>query len=773
MTIRQRISAKAPKFEGQKSGLPIESYGIQQAEKIENFYLQNGQLMKVNGQALHSEVLLDEPGGVTSLHAFKDVVMAQRGSKLALNGSVVYSTTYTDTGVTLTSTDKLFSAAWRDRVVLTNARDAFFLHYTDTSASFKQLGLDPPVGIQPSSALFTVGGAGNVDQNELYYLISLYDSVTNTESPCMGALPSADGVYELSPNGYLGPTPSYSPNAAGSTQFMLYSGAALKIQVDAANALNNGRATHFIVYRAGPKVGGLYTSFRRVPLKDGGDYDGNVILPIAALNGTVGVSGISSQIGAFKDNTAYANLPAVSPPENNSPPPTPLRLRSALLWAQYQANIDGDLPPPESWLISDYTGFRHMRFFRDQMFGIGAKSFGFSVSRDVNFGSDLTQKITGKITNFTSLLHGSEVYQPDYWPYRWEVGAGDGQEATALGVLGDVALLCFKEGSTFYLAGTSADNYTLRIMDTQKGACHQSTVQETPIGVISLDRSGFVLWNKIGQGQVISDDVVDVIEKIEFAHCAQFYSCYDAALNLYRCSVAITGAVTSNGLMVPNITFILDLSTMQWSFERGSEGLSRLQFSVNSQNITSRAIAAGELPGVEIDIGKVYDLVGSSTNGRLYDYSLASNVTNPGDAPIVGVWTSGTINFGDDQHKKRMNWVYLRAKSLTGWKVTVEVIPDYDESRKYVVSNWDVISSQSLWYASLAATDGSLIWDSGLGTGDGGAWASEGRVRQVSKIPVKCIGYSFQIRVIHQEVDSARAEFAIESISAEGVALGR
>lgn len=768
--IRQRLSAKAPKFIGQKSGLPIESYGIEAAEKIDNFYLLNGQLIKVNGQALHSEVLLGETAGVISLHSFKDAVLAQRGTKVAYNVSVVYSTDYTDIGLTMTTRLKLFSAAWRDRLVFTNTQDSFVLHYDDTSAGFKQFGLDPPEGITPSLVLFQVDGAGNVDQNDLYYLISLYDSVTNTESPCMGALPSADGIFELSPNGFLGPTPSLSPNAAGSTQKMNYGGLGLKTRIDNANTANGGRATHFIIYRAGPKVGGLYTSFRRVPLKDGGTYDGNVILPINALTGLSGAP-LAGNINDFIDNTAFANLAAVSPPENNSPPPTPARMLAALNGYRSRDSV----VTPEDWVLSDYSGFRHLRFFRDQLFGIGAKNFGFTVNRDVNFGSDVVQKVTGKVMNFKSLLHGSEVYQPDYWPYRWEVGAGDGQEATALGVLGDVALLAFKEGSTYYLSGSSPDNYVVRIMDTQKGACHQGTVQETPIGVISLDRSGFVLWNKIGQGQAISDDISDLIESITFAHCAQFYSCYDARLNLYRCSVATTGAFTSNGLVVPNVTCILDLTSMQWTVERGSEGNCRLQFSVNSSNITSRAIAAGEpeVAGVEIDIGKVYDLVGSATNGKIFDYSNPENVENPGSQAIEGVWTSGTINFGDDQHKKRMNWIYLRAKSQTGWKVNIEVIPDYDESRKYVLENWDVVSSQSLWYSSDVATDGSLLWDSGLGTDDGGRWASDGLVRQVSKIPIKCIGYSFQIRIIHKEVDPTRYGFAIESVSAEGVALGR
>lgn len=770
MSIRQRVAAKAPKFQGQKSGLPIESYGIDSGELIQNFYLSNGQLIKVNGGSQVSEVLPETAtGGVLSLHNFKDVVIAQRDLRLAINGSIVYGTSYVDAGGTgLTSRLRLYSHSWRDRLVMTNTQDAVTLFYTDTSASFKWFGLDPiPVDTVAAPVYFNATGAGNVNDEVHYYMLSLYDSTTNTESPCMGSLPSADGIYELSPNGFLGPRPSASATP-GSAQIYTFGGGVLKTLVDAGNALSQNRATHFIVYRSRPKVNGLYQSFFAVPLKDGSDYDGSIYIPISALSGAAGSPG-GSIVGDFVDNTSNANLPAISPPENNSPPPTPARLKYALNWYRGIGNNT-----PENWELSDYSGFRHIRFFRDQMFGIGAKSFGFTVSEDVSFGDVTTQKVTGKINNFNNILHGSEVYQPDYWPYRWEVGRGTGQDATALGVLGDVALLCFLEGSTYYLTGSSPDNYVVRIMDTQKGAIHQSTVQETSIGVISLDRSGFVLWDKIGQGKPIGDDIQNYIDDglIDFTQAANFYSCYDAKRQLYRCSVAVPGAPTNNGLVTPNLTFILDLRSMQWTTEYGSEGLCRIQFSVNSSNLTSRAIANGELSGVTIDTGKVYDLVGSAQNGRIYDYSSGAVVTNHGNA-IYGVWTSGTINFGDDQHKKKMKWVYLRAKSQTGWKVNIEVIPDYDESRKFVLENWDVVSSQSLWYSSDAAVDGSLLWDSGNGSDDGGRWASDGLVRQVSKIPVQCIGYSFQIRIIHQETDATRYGFSIESVSAEGVMLGR
>jgi len=44
-------------------------------------------------------------------------------------------------------------------------------------------------------------------------------------------------------------------------------------------------------------------------------------------------------------------------------------------------------------------------------------------------------------------------------------------------------------------------------MDTQKGCVNEGTIQETPSGVICLDRAGFVLFNKLGQGEKISKNI--------------------------------------------------------------------------------------------------------------------------------------------------------------------------------------------------------------------------------------------------------------------------
>lgn len=762
MPARERVTDKAPGFEGQKSAYPIESYGIKNAEFVQNYYLHHNQLVKSPGAVLYGDAsATTDNGGIKSLHVLKDLLIAQRGATLSVNQYPPYwnSNAFTDVLV-ISKNTRLFSTFWRDRLYLSNTRDMFFFYYQDNGIAIpnvqQPIGLDAPAnGIDASTIVHAA--PGNVDDGDHYYMISVYDQNTNTESPCGGALPSVDGLVELSPNGFLGPVPAFKA-AAGSAQQITIGHAGLLSIVNAAQTASGNRASHFIIYRSKAKLGtGLYDSFFRVPLKDGGAYDGSVLIPISALQ--------AFQVNNFVDNTSNANLPAVSPPSNNSPPPSPSRMLASLTKARASYGA------AENWTLDNYSGFRHMRFFRDQLFGVGAHSFGFTVTQEIAFSSDAIQKVTGRVSQFRDLLHGSEVYQPDYWPYRWEIGRGDGQEAIGLGVLGDVALLIFKEGSAYYLSGSSPDNFVVRIMDTQRGCVHQGTIQETPLGVITLDRSGFVLWNKIGQGQPASDDVHDVIEQIKFHYASSFYSSYDSKLKLYRCAVVTPGAPTRNGVVCPNLTFVLDLDTMQWTFEQGNEGLSRVQFSVNSNNLTQLSADAANTDS-QLDVGKIFDYVGSNANSHIFDYSQQSAIKDQGGGPIIASWTSGTINFGDDQHKKRMNWIYLRAKSFGGWKVDIEVIPDYDESKKYILQDWDVLASQSQWFSSDIATDGSLLWDDGTGT-LGGVWASAGQTRQVSKIPVKCIGRTFQIRITNKDTSAPNYGFAIESVSAEGCMLGR
>lgn len=744
MSLNQRVAAKAIEFKGQKSGLPLESYSIDSGMLISCLHLKEGALEKVYGgveYASISEATTGDQGGVKSIFAgFSGLVFAQRYKEIfSLFPPVITDdeeplNPYNIEGIyDLISEKTVYQAAWRDRIIITNTVDAVLvLKVNELSSGFgfiaRKFGLDPPTsGIDSSWFSDT---AGNIPAGTYYYIITFYDEKTNTESPGNNSKVSADGLFELSPNGTMGPVPAAWVN--GGTQVLTMNFASMSAYV-AAQAAANERYSHFIIYR-GTKTGNLYNTFNRVPIVNASSsQNGQVFINISTfiLDGD-----------AFIDNTA--TLPSVSLPENNSPAPTPARMVAAATYAAASLAATG-----ASTNTADYSGFRHIKFFRDQMFGIGASSIGFTVNELAIL--DSAEKISGQINNYKDLLHGSEVYQPDYWTYVWEVGRGDGQQSTALGILGDTALLIYKETSCYYLSGSSPDNYVLRIMDTNKGCIHQSTQQDTPIGSITLDRSGFVLWNKIGHGERLSKDIQDVIDQIDFAYIDRFYSAFDPINNRYYCSVV------QYGFTQPNITCVFDTQDLGWTTETGREGSSAAIGSY-SDNYLIRTSAPDS-------VGKFYHLIGSQVNGAMIDASNPEVVLFLGN-PLYSEFFSGSISFGNDQHKKKMKWVYLRCRSLGDWTVNIEIVPDGDEARKFVLEDFNVLANFSEWYSSDLATDGNLLWDEGN-------WASDAPVRQTAKIPVSCIGYTFQIRVINKAATNEEYGFAIESISAEAVMMGR
>lgn len=726
MAINERSVEKVRKFLGQKSGQPLESYGFDSGTNITGFTLKEGQLQRVSGGNIYAEILPDQLGGITSLHRFKSLWVAQRGVVVAIEDSEA-SASFTSIKTDLASVEKLYSSQWRDRIFFNNAQNAFFHYRNANIVETASLGIDAPDSTTAivngwDSSNISSAAAGNVVDGTYYYVFTLYDENTNSESPAVGSLSGADGLNILSNNDPFSGIVAPGHTVTGGPKTVRI--ANLDNVIAAVSALVP-RATHFIVYRAQavptsglPGINGaLYGTFNRVPQTSS---DGPTIIRIS----TFVAAGVD-----FVDNTA--NLVAVSLPENNSPPPTPERMLKTLTAAKNSPTLG----VTDNWSLSDYSAFRHTKFFRDQLFGIGAVSPGFKLNASgVAFGGS---DIVGNIFDFQDILHGSEVYQPDYWPYVWEVGRGDGQTAIGLGVLGDTALLLFKEKSTYYLSGSSPSDFVVRILDTNKGCVNESTIQETPIGVICLDRTGFVLFNKIGQGERISTDIQDVIDSILFPYSSSFYSWYDPKDQRYYCAVVIPGSQT------PNLTLCLDLESMQWTTDTSLVGLSRLADTDSD--------------------GEYVELIGSKTNGRLVDLSNPEIPTFQ-DGAIYSSWTSGVLSFGDDQHKKKMRWLYLKVKAAGDWTVTIEIVPDFREDRKFTITvNYS--SEQETWFAS-DGTGGTLYWDEGV-------WAFDGPEKSQVKIPIICKGRLFQVRVINQDTAANRWGFAIEGISAEAVMLDK
>jgi hypothetical protein len=734
MPLNQRVKESVKTFDGQKSGLPIESIGFSDAVLIENFNHRAGSLQRLNGGESYADILSSQSGGVKWLSRYKKLWIGQRGTGIACESSEDSATfieartnrSLASEADALTVGDRVFSVSWRDKIFLVNGRDAkIFYNQTDTITSssykLKLLGLDPPDSTFAfSGSWLSSNNSGNVADGTYYYLISFYDEDTNTESPGNDAFPASGGLYELSPNGILGPRPA-SHTVSSGPKIVAISKTNLISALQTAQA-SNPRITHFIIYR-GTKTGSLYNSFFQVPLVDGSStQNGNRIIRISTF---------ITDNRDFLDSTATANLPTIALAENNSPSPTPARMKAMRDYVS--GNIAGGSETP-SYALADYEGFRHLEFFRDQLFAIGASSPGIYVN---NVTTADGNSISGTIFNFKDLLHGSEVYQPDYWVYQWEIGVGDGQQSIGLATLGDIALLVYKENSIYYLAGTSADNYILKVMDTRHGAVHQSTIQKTPIGVIALDRSGFIKVDRIGEAELISDPIKDVIEAIDFSKSDTFYSWYDYAERNYCCAVVVGGVDT------PNLTAVYNIDELKWSFDK-RRGLSSYVDSGSDREVRS--------------------LIGSYTVGKLISTNDKTVVTFLG-SPVRSRWVSGPITFGEEQRKKKLKWIYIKAVSNTDYTLDIRVIPDYDPSRSFIIEDFNSLTAFSTWYSSDIAADGNLIWDDGV-------WSSD-TMRKLIKIPVSSVGYSFQIEIINKSTDPEQYGFIFENISCEGVMMGR
>src|ERR1043165_3024871 len=133
MSIRQRVQNKPPAFKGQKSALPIESYGIESAEQIKNFYLHNNQLNQSPGSSVFVEALRTETGGIKSIIPFNDLILVQRNQKVTLGLFVAPGTdTFQDIFWSLNSVKRINGAAWRSRLFVSNTQDAFQAKYSYT-----------------------------------------------------------------------------------------------------------------------------------------------------------------------------------------------------------------------------------------------------------------------------------------------------------------------------------------------------------------------------------------------------------------------------------------------------------------------------------------------------------------------------------------------------------------------------------------------------------------------------------------------------------------
>jgi len=190
MTLRSQVKEKISFFSGQKSGLPPNTLQPSDSQIISNFVLQQGNLQKINGTTLY-HVDTNSSGEFLWLERLNDRWIFQRGSLVSFEDSEDAKTfTIIDANY---GSNKIFSAKWRDRAYLVNGDRYRSFDGTD----IRKVGLLPPEeGVSPRASInISLVAGGSVDDGAHKYVITLFDSVTQTESLPNGSLVGDNGLF--------------------------------------------------------------------------------------------------------------------------------------------------------------------------------------------------------------------------------------------------------------------------------------------------------------------------------------------------------------------------------------------------------------------------------------------------------------------------------------------------------------------------------------------------------------------------------------------------
>lgn len=688
---KDRVLEQAPFFSGQKSGLPPKTLKATDCETVQNFVLKNGTLERISGTTVYANI-----GGSGRVHW----IQKTRNTWFAQRGTSVYSEVGEGSGtfsaVSGSVSDiALRSDLYRDELFLVNGTDMKFI--STGGGTLKNIGLQAPIS---AAALNSTEGtdcstpgapAGTFSAGVYKITLTLYDPITNTESPGLNVRPDTYGLTtDLTPD-------SWSITFGASDSLLISQTFIDNMYANTYNStalIDSTRATHIRVYTTGISTGVNANVFRLAK---------TVVKPTSG-----GISVTDPATGVLL-------------PVNNIPPPNILRARE-----DFYNRIGIDFSP----MSSVYT---HCRFFRDSLFGIGPR------------GTQLLDAVSGVSSsssnsqNYDSILYIHEPFQPDYVFDTREISNGDGQRTTAVAILRDSVLLIYKERSIYYLSGTSPDNYVVRVMDTRRGTVSAGTVQETPYGVFALDRAGVTLTADVGPAELVSEDIEDIIDSINFDSASTMYSGYDAKNERYYLSVPVDSANT------PNKTLVYRIKEKAWSVCEGQEGAS-IHFGVAS-DYTSRF------------------LIGGINNGTLYRFDANTAVTNNGSA-FYSSYLSGPFYCGDSTRKKKAKFVYITAESATNWTIDIDIVPDFGQGQAFSLTGINSSSLYSIYAASQADST------SGVGVFDESLWSAS-RVRKQIKVPVSCVGFGFQVGIRTNSSNANQYGFKILSVELEAVMMGK
>lgn len=692
---RDRLVQTISAFKGQNSGLTPDAVSPDYAARVKNMTSDRGFLKKINGRSLYGT--LSGSGQISLLEYFSFFWLAQRGTTLFKEDSVA-SKTFSSLK-TLLSSAKLFAARWKNAIYFANGRDLFF--YNFDLGKVKQLGMYPPNGTVSNADISAAAGGSLTDGGAYKYTITYFDPDTQTESPAVNSRPSSYGLFVQDPFSTSDYKPSFwsisitAPNQTAKIAF-----AALNAIFGATgDVARDDRQTHFKVYRT--TAGG--TVFRQV---------GN----------PTSISSFILAASDYSDGSADSSLGIPLQTDGAGPPPRFERINEAI------NTFKGLGLTINSSTVRTYI---HMREFKDSLLGFGAYGIGVSSATE-----------SAAFPAYKSILYIHDTFLPDYVFTTRDVADGDGQLPTGVATIKDNTVLLFKEASTYYLSGTNVRNYEVRPLDTKRGCVATGSIQETPYGVICLDRSGVILFDGLGTPTEISHPAVeDEIRNINFNAIDTVYSFYDRDNSIYYLALPVDGSTK------PNRTLIYNAKHETWTVSEGLEG-----YSAN----------------IGIDPSKnVVTLVGDSVNqDKILDWSSESAVLDVSKS-IESEYLSPIIYMGDPSVKKRARFLYIFAESNQDWTIDIGILPDFGQyNGENTLEGINSASNYAVWASSLL--------DSGANVGvfDSSNWSGT-KVRKMIKVPVSGVGFGFQIRIKNKDTNPNDYGFTLLSLKLEAVELGK
>ncbi len=693
MEISNLVSERIEAFTGQKSSAPHGILAANDCERIKNFVTRRGRLRKIWGTSLYYEsALYAGVSEVKWIDYFRNRWIFQHGDCIGLELAENSQTFDQPGSILLGAANRVFSEKWQNNIYLCNGCENKYLEPGAVVDNFLNLGLTPPgngrkwVALQGEITLSEVGSLGAALGNqECAYVITFWDSVRRVESMPWGSQVNEDGLW-------IGFSQAYADSNAAT-----FSGdpdKAMRVDISQIKALgyDEQRVTHFLVYR------------RKIA-------DGTLTL-LTDPDTFIGAPTINNDY--YDDTTPEADLTGRLLDESISPPP------SGKFYVGY-----GTLPED----AGNY-GPRFVKFFRDQlwMFGVNFPGTPYG-TQPYPDGAGFSQT---PYAPQSGIAYGSQVGNFEYWQYTYDIGRSTGQKDTGLAKHRG-ALLFFKDASTYYLEGTSPENYEIRELDNKRGIIAPGSLQETTVGVIGLGAEGFTLFDSVSGGKIISEEIADEVEGINLAQIDKIYSAFDPQEEKYECHVPIENTYNTK-------VFILDVKSMSWSFTTRAGGAAA--YGLSSEK-------------------RVVGLLGDAQNGRLYKTTDRSLLQFAGRT-AHGTWRSRQMDFGYPGYLKSLQTVTITARAKRDFRLSIDVIPDFAQADCVTINDIDPDVRSDRW-AEDEDDDAGMDWDEGQ-------WGANTEKKQFTVL-VQAIGKRFQLVIRNSDTDAERANFEIEEISLEASLL--